>query len=108
LEQHKECLPVLLCLLFYLSKKHLLELNQRRLQAQEPEFKNPRNAAAGTLRMLDSNEVRRRKLDLFVYILTEGPVKERHSENLELMRDLLLPVNPETQSCNNIGSGASQ
>ena len=86
----------------YLSKKHFLELNQRRLQAQEPEFKNPRNAAAGSLRMLDSNEVRRRKLDLFVYILTEGPVKERHSENLELMRDLLLPVNPETQSCNNI------
>ena len=86
----------------YLSKKHFSELNQRRQLTQEPEFKNPRNAAAGSVRMLDSNEVRRRKLDLFVYLLADGPLKPKHSENLQLLKDLQFPVNTETKTCKNI------
>ena len=52
--------------------------------------------------MIDSNEVRRRKLVLFVFLLADGPLKQKHSENLQLLKDLQFPVNPESKSCKNI------
>ncbi len=84
----------------YMPKNRFIELNLRREKLGEPLFKNPRNAAAGSLRMLDSTEVRRRRLDLFVYMNVNG--EGRHSQQLEELGRLGLPVNPETRTCASI------
>ncbi|MEB3338087.1 MAG: NAD-dependent DNA ligase LigA, partial [Leptolyngbyaceae bacterium] len=53
----------------FLSIEVFEQINQEREQAGEALFANPRNAAAGTLRQLDSQVVARRKLDFFAYTL---------------------------------------
>lgn len=51
----------------FISQKAFLELNRRRLAKSEALFANPRNAAAGSLRQLDSSVTASRPLDMFVY-----------------------------------------
>ncbi len=59
-------------------------LNIEREKQEEALFANPRNAAAGTLKLLDPKEVAKRKLDgYFYYLLGEDLPLETHSENLE-------------------------
>ncbi|MDD4546102.1 MAG: NAD-dependent DNA ligase LigA, partial [Oscillospiraceae bacterium] len=62
----------------------------------EKTFKNPRNAAAGSLRQKDSEVTRGRNLDLFVFNLQliEGKTINSHSESLEFMRELGFPIIP--------------
>ncbi len=81
----------------YYSKMNFQKLNQRRQAMEEPLFKNPRNAAAGSLRLLDSTEVRRRNLDIFVYSLVSGSLEAGHFQGLEKLRQLGFPINPETR-----------
>ncbi len=83
----------------YFSKANFEQLNQRRQAMNESLFKNPRNAAAGTIRMLDSAEVRRRHLDVFIYSLNSGPLEASHADNLEKLKTLGFPVNQETLLC---------
>jgi DNA ligase (NAD+) len=59
------------------------QINQEREQAGETLFANPRNAAAGTLRQLDSKIVARRKLDFFAYTLHFGSNKAEVAEAAE-------------------------
>lgn len=72
-------------------------LNAERERAGEPAFKNPRNAAAGTLRMLDTAVAGQRGLDLFCYQLASpAPPGKRwatHWETLQQLRELGFPVN---------------
>lgn len=79
----------------YYSKANFEKLNQRRRAAGEPLFKNPRNAAAGSLRLLDSSEVRRRQLDILIYSLAQGSKAKGHFQNLEKLRSLGLPVSTD-------------
>ncbi len=72
------------------------EMNRRREEAGEPPFANPRNAAAGTIRLLDPKLTARRPLDLLLWGLTRlsgAPLPETHSECLDLLRDLGFRVN---------------
>ncbi|HBJ47865.1 MAG TPA: hypothetical protein DDY69_11110, partial [Deltaproteobacteria bacterium] len=55
--------------------------NQQRISSGELPFKNPRNAAAGSLRLLDSTETRRRNLAVFIYTIAEGAPEESHAGN---------------------------
>ncbi|MBI1951043.1 MAG: NAD-dependent DNA ligase LigA [Acidobacteria bacterium] len=75
------------------------EMNRRREEAGEPPFANPRNAAAGTIRLLDPRLAARRPLDLLVWNLArlsgERP-PEAHSGCLEFLRGLGFRVNPTT------------
>lgn len=74
----------------FMSKPAFLELNERREALGEPLFANPRNAAAGSLRQLDSSVTSSRNLDMFVFNLqysSEGQAL-KHSETLEYMRSL--------------------
>ncbi len=66
------------------------ELNRQRAERGEPLFANPRNATAGTIRLLDPREVARRKLDIFFYYIfieREYP-RPTHWENLQLIKEL--------------------
>lgn len=67
-------------------------------------FKNPRNAAAGSLRQLDSKIAAQRKLDIFVFNIQqiEGKEIKTHKEGLEYLSALGFKTIPETPVCKNI------
>lgn len=76
-----------------LYRRDLATLNEAREREGLEPFANPRNAAAGSLRMLDAREVAKRPLRVMVYQLVEGPeLHTRHSESLEWLRTLGLPT----------------
>ena len=78
----------------YMPRSGFEELNRRRKRDGEPPFANPRNAAAGSLKMLDPEGVARRPLDAFFYQLFGADVSTQ-SEAIDELRRLGLRVNPE-------------
>jgi DNA ligase (NAD+) len=71
----------------YLPKKVFDQLNRDRAQEGEPVFANPRNAAAGTLKLLDSRVVARRGLDLFIHTVPTPPGPD-HRSHYQVLREL--------------------
>ncbi len=74
------------------------QLNERRLKKGEELFANPRNAAAGTLRQLDSRIAAERKLDVFLFGYgkwEDAKSHETHSDRLEYLKELGFKTNPE-------------
>lgn len=71
----------------YMPSQAFLKMNQEREENGEPPFANPRNATAGTLKLLDSKLVARRPLDLFVHTIGEWEGKE-YPTDFELMEQL--------------------
>ncbi|HOK96405.1 MAG TPA: NAD-dependent DNA ligase LigA, partial [Anaerohalosphaeraceae bacterium] len=88
----------------YMSKKAFAQLNAAKAAAGEPEFANPRNAAAGSLKLLDARITASRKLSFFAYALGQvsRPLAQTHYESLQKLRSFGLPVNPHTQKAANI------
>lgn len=86
----------------YMSKKSFEEANSEKIRLNEEVFKNPRNAAAGTLRQLDPKVVGKRKLDVFIYYLMNRDLRPLHSEALQLLTTLGFKVNPLTKECKTI------
>ena len=81
----------------YLGKSAFRALNAAREEAGDPLFANPRNAAAGSLRLLDSRETARRRLSVYLYSVArwEGNgAPTTQAEALEALARLGLPVNP--------------
>ncbi len=89
----------------YMDRKDFGALNARREEAGEPVFANPRNAAAGSLRQLDSTITAGRPLKAFFYGVgtVEGAVFEAQWELLWRLRGWGLPVNPKSTLCSGIG-----
>lgn len=85
----------------YLARSVLAELNHKRRRAGEREFANPRNAAAGAIRLLDPREAARRRLGLWCYQVarTEGIEEDSHVASLEWLRSLGFPVSPGLELC---------
>jgi len=81
----------------FMETKAFATLNRRREEAGERAFMNPRNATTGSLKMLDTAQVARRPLQIFVYQLTEARRLgfETHSEALERLAALGFRVNPD-------------
>ena len=79
-----------------MSAKAFERLNSERLRLELPTFANPRNAAAGSLRVLDHKITASRRLDYFVYmLLADGnAVRPRHWETLETLAKVGFKVNP--------------
>ncbi len=79
----------------FMLKPEFERLNREREAAGEPPFANPRNAAAGSVRQLDSSITARRKLDAFFYGtgLREGHTLRSHAEELRYLAGLGLKVN---------------
>lgn len=79
------------------------EINQSRIKQGEATFANPRNAAAGTLRQLDSKIVAQRKLNFFAYTLQGSDQKITSQwESLELLQQMGFLVNPNRQLCQSL------
>lgn len=83
-----------------INSKNFEQLNAARLKKDESLFANPRNAAAGSLRQLDSKVTATRPLSIFVYGagLVEGVLFTSHSEMLDRLKTFGFPVNPLTKS----------
>lgn len=88
----------------YMPKKSFLKLNEEREKNGESLFANPRNAAAGSVRQLDSSVAAKRNLSTFIYHLPDADkygVKTHH-EALEFMSNLGFNVNSSIKLCNDI------
>ena len=88
----------------YMPKASFVELNQRQEEQGKQIFANARNAAAGSLRQLDSRITAERKLSTFIYYLME-PEKfgvTTQSEALEKMRSWGFKVNPDYRVAHNM------
>ena len=85
----------------YLPKVQFERINQERRLNQEEEFANPRNAAAGSIRQLDSNIAASRNLDAFWYYLIQGDKMglTSHTDALDWMKSQGFKVNPYTKRC---------
>ncbi len=83
----------------YMQREDFEAVNRRRAEVGETEFANPRNLAAGTLKMLDPRLVAERPLRIFLYSVlgAESHGLTRQMEALAWMRSLGLPVNPEAR-----------
>lgn len=83
-----------------MDKKSFAELNESRAAAQLPLFANPRNAAAGSLRQLDSRVTAGRKLRFFAYGLAEPlPEQATHDQTLGYLKSIGLPVTEDVKVC---------
>ncbi|MCL2522173.1 MAG: NAD-dependent DNA ligase LigA [Erysipelotrichales bacterium] len=78
----------------YMPKKSFEKLNEERKANEEMLFQNPRNAAAGTLRQLDSKIVAKRNLNIFLYNLVDAKDYNYQHEVLALFEELGLNTNP--------------
>ena len=85
----------------FISKKDFEEMNQEREENEEETFANARNAAAGSLRQLDSNITKNRPLDIYIFNVQkiEGKKFNSHYEELEYLRKLGFNVNPVLIPC---------
>ena len=88
----------------FMPKKSLERLNAERKETGEPLFANARNAAAGSIRQLDSSIAASRGLDAFwYYFVNASDFNIRyHSEALKMVDDLGFKTNPERRLCNGI------
>jgi len=88
----------------YMPTKAFVELNRLRVEAGEPAFANPRNAAAGSLKLLDARTTATRNLSFFAYATGEmsEPLADNHYQTLQKFRKFGLPVNPHIKEAADI------
>jgi DNA ligase (NAD+) len=87
----------------YIKRNDFQRMNEERQLADEKTFVNPRNSAAGTLKLQDSKVVAQRPLNFISYFLrTEDISLISHHENLRLLRELGFPTSQHTKLCSSI------
>ena len=79
----------------YMPRASFDQVNQARQENGEPEFANPRNAAAGTLRQLDTAVVAKRNLATFLYQEASPSTRDSQEKVLEHLEQLGFVVNPK-------------
>lgn len=87
-----------------MPKKSFEALNEQRRKQGEEEFANPRNAAAGSIRQLDSRIAASRKLDAYLYYFegAQQHAMHTHEEALEALEAMRIKVNPLRKVCKNM------
>lgn len=88
----------------FISKEGFEKLNEEREILEQPLFANARNAAAGSLRQLDSKETAKRPLDIYIFNVQKSDTIEfkSHYESLVYLEKLGFNVNPVKILCNNV------
>ena len=87
----------------FLSKDVFKQLNKEREEIGEETYANARNTGSGTLKMQDSAEVARRKLDCYLYYLLGSDIEVKtHSEAISKLESWGFKVSPTYQKCKNI------
>ena len=87
----------------YLPFASFRKINREREEAGEALFANPRNAAAGSIRLLDPRQVASRNLSVFLYYLViDGREEPGQWGALEKLRELGFPTNPHSRFCKTI------
>lgn len=85
----------------FMSNKSFESANKEREQLGEPLFQNPRNAAAGSIRQLDSKIAARRGLDAYLYQIPTYNYKT-HYEALKYLKKLGFKINPNIKLCKDV------
>ena len=85
----------------FISRSNFLKLNAFREETEEPPFANPRNAAAGSLRQLDSSITAKRPLDIIVFNQEDagGAAISTHIEAMEYLKKLGFKISPYLILC---------
>jgi DNA ligase (NAD+) len=85
----------------YMTRKSLEEINSGKEASGEEPFANPRNAAAGSLKLLDSKIVAKRRLDMYVWGagFCSGVTFRTHAELLDYLKECGFRVNPHHKVC---------
>ncbi len=88
----------------YMTKGVFESINREKEKAGEEPFANPRNAAAGSLKLLDPRIVAKRRLNIFIWGLgyCEGMDFGRHTDLLEYLKEAGFRVNPHFKLCKDI------
>jgi DNA ligase (NAD+) len=86
----------------FMTKKVFEGLNKAQEKAGLPLFANPRNAAAGSIRQLDSKITASRKLDFYGYALVTDLGQTTHEQTHEILKLIGIKVNPLNQYCKNL------
>lgn len=87
----------------FMLRQKFEEINNERILIGEQEFANPRNAASGSLKLQNSNEVAKRSLDCFLYMMySEDLPSDSHYENLQTAKKWGFKISPYIKICNNI------
>jgi len=88
----------------FISKQDFEKMNQEREENEEELFANARNAAAGSLRQLDSKITEKRPLDIYIFNVQkiEGKEFNSHFEELEYLANLGFNVNPVRIECSTV------
>lgn len=84
----------------YMTKKSFAEANKKRIANGEEPFQNPRNAAAGSARQLNSAIAKERKLDTVLYHVP-NTTEKTHYDTLKELEKLGLPINPNSRKVHN-------
>ena len=87
----------------FMSKDAFIRLNQEREDIGEEVYANARNTASGTLKMQDSSEVARRRLNCYLYsIMGDDLPVDTHAEGISLLEELGFNVSPTYKLCKSI------
>ena len=88
----------------FIGKKDFEKMNEERSLNEEPLFANARNAAAGSLRQLDSTITAQRPLDIFIFNVQKSDdiTFKSHKDSLEFLKNIRFNVNPVRVQCENI------
>lgn len=88
----------------FIPRSEFENLNRKREIEGENPFANPRNAAAGSIRLLDPRITAERKLDIYFWALTDisGKIIKTQWEGLQYMREIGLRTNPTSRLCQDL------
>lgn len=86
----------------YMPKTSFEKLNEENLKKGEKIFANPRNAASGSLRQLDSRITASRDLSMFTYTVISNEMPKTHYESIMYAKGLGFKINPNIRLCKNV------